>query len=602
MSDINIDSRGFIKSRINGNSHTYETALSELIHNSLAAKATNIYMLNDNYTKPIIVDNGIGMDKTDIEKLKKFYDSSFRTTGDIGTFNIGLKEAFLKFGGKWIILSKKKNKEDMVYCEFNCDNLKEYAYGGIYKNCIDSGFCNKKREKIFINILKELDLIQDNENSLNEFSGTVVYQINCLELEDYEEDNSKIYQELYNTIKLKLSKYMCNFKYGIYSIDKIIKINKESIKTIDKFDWLCWNKTNNQLEFDIIVYKTQKNTLFAIEYNNTIYKYNKSKCIFDKLRKVDQIGKIKIKCNILNKTLHNNQELYYKNLKYKSSINGIMITRNGLDLYDVPNKYDNIYVKDETNRKFVRINVSFIGDDNLDLLFNILPNKSLFLSSNLNIKLKFILDKIKSIVYEYQDLQLENISLKKSFEYELNNTSLEDVQNKVFHIKTIWSKIVNNIIIKQNIININCKTLKLCKIINNYYKNIKNGIIKNKFNIFVNNYLDNLNKIKLIQGISKIQLKYKYLKNINIFKKLGLCIVVSKCFNYNNIMKNYFYYYKRITFINKSIKSKVSYRNVSMKIKITNIIENIIFKKKYNQLMLIKHKLLCNKYSESIFI
>ena len=49
MSDceLHIDIRGFIKSKLTGNSHTYETALSEFIHNSISAQANNIYILHD---------------------------------------------------------------------------------------------------------------------------------------------------------------------------------------------------------------------------------------------------------------------------------------------------------------------------------------------------------------------------------------------------------------------------------------------------------------------------------------------------------------------------------------------------------------------------
>ena len=85
------------------NSHTLETALNELIHNSIASNAEDIFILHNNYINPIVVDNGDGMDKNNMDKLKNFYDSSKRKIGEIGTYNIGLKEALLKIGGKWII-------------------------------------------------------------------------------------------------------------------------------------------------------------------------------------------------------------------------------------------------------------------------------------------------------------------------------------------------------------------------------------------------------------------------------------------------------------------------------------------------------------------
>ena len=98
---------------------------------------------------------------------------------------------------------KKKNIEDIVYCEFNGDNLEKFAYGGEYIDCIDSGFTNKARENIFINILDELGLINKNkETTLKKFSGTVIYQqqnnqlnnsyesINCENNVDYENNKN----------------------------------------------------------------------------------------------------------------------------------------------------------------------------------------------------------------------------------------------------------------------------------------------------------------------------------------------------------------------------------------------------------------------------
>ena len=67
----------------------------------------------------------------------------------------------------------------------------------------------------------------------------------------------------------------------------------------------------------------------------------------------NSIGNINVKI-ILNNFQNSAQELYYKDLNYKSSINGIILNRNGLDLYDFPNKYDNLFIKDTTTRKFAK--------------------------------------------------------------------------------------------------------------------------------------------------------------------------------------------------------------------------------------------------------
>jgi len=611
--ELQIDIRGFIKSKIKGNSHTYESALSELIHNSIEAKSKNIYILHNQYNNPIIVDDGVGMDKINIEKLKKFYDSSERLPGTIGTYNIGLKEALLKFGGNWIILSKKSNTEDIVYCEFNCNNLDNFSNGGDFQGCIDSGFANRKRENIFTNILHELGLINiDKETSLFKFSGTVIFQqenkYNFTETQaddiNYEE-NKNTYELLYNNLKLKLSKYTCNFIYGFYNINNNnIIIDDKLLQTIKKFDWLCWNNNQNSLDFNIIVYKTAKNTLFAIEYNKIVYKYNKKECEFNILKTFNKIASINIKCNILNNNQHNIQELYYKDLNYKNSINGIIINRNGLDLYDYPNKYDNRYVKDICNRKFARIYVSFIGNDDLDTLFNILPNKSLFLQNNLNTKLKNILELIKHNIYEYLDLNLQNtISLSKSFQYILQNKSLEIIRNNFQIIEQNFIKLIYKIFINNQIKCIKfIKPYILCKKIKNYYDTLIFNNTKNLFNIFQTNYFDYYNELKYINNITQIQLKFKYNKKLNIFKKLGLCIVISKLFNINTYLHNTFNHIKSNNITDKLITQNLENNYRKINYKFTSINQNINTIKLINQLLLFKYKYLCFQYENSIFI
>lgn len=599
--ELNIDIRGFIKSKITGNTHTNETALNEFIHNSISAEANNIFILHNHYNNPIIVDDGTGMDKQNMDKLKKFYDSSKRVEGTIGTYNIGLKEAMLKFGGKWIILSKKKKTDDIVYCEFNADNLEKFAYGGEFIDCIDSGFTNKTRETIFINILDELGLINKNKSiSLKNFSGTVIYQqeynsnklSNTFDNNDdndlYEnnEENMYTYITLYKNLKLKLSQYKCNFTYGSYIFkENNVIIDTNLLTTIDKLDWLCWNNNPNSIMFDIVVYKTAKNILFAIEYENIIYKFNKSKHIFDKLKSVNIVGRINVKINILNNTQYTTQDIYYKDLKYKSSINGIMLNRNGLDLYDFPNKYDNVFVKDTTTRKYARIFVSFIGNDILDTIFNILPNKSLFLPNNLNIKLKNILEIIKNNVYEYLDLKLLDIlSIKDAFTYILQNIELENIRNKIKKIQDNYTNIVSKLIINNNYKNlIYINKYVLCKKILYYYKNIYLYQLQNTLNEFKINYK-------------------------NICKKLKLYIVISKIFN-KNIYKTYFDIIKRCTFIEKSIKinetknkKNINVLNIHFSFKFNSIYKNIRFQILYNQLMLSKYKLLINKYNNLIII
>ena len=67
---IHIDTKGFLKAHIDGNSgHTFSSSVEELIHNSIDAEANNIYILKDKYGSLIIVDDGIGMDNNNIKNL-----------------------------------------------------------------------------------------------------------------------------------------------------------------------------------------------------------------------------------------------------------------------------------------------------------------------------------------------------------------------------------------------------------------------------------------------------------------------------------------------------------------------------------------------------
>ena len=393
--------------------------------------------------------------------------------------------------------------------------------------------------------------------------------------EDNEEENEEMYNILYNNLQIKLSQYSCNFKYGLYTIsNKHISINDTELNNISKLDWLLWNQRNqnNSIEFNIIPYKTTKNTLFAISYNNNIYKYNKSKNIYDKLQSMNSVGQINIKCNIISESEYKIQDLHYKSLNYKSSLNGIMLCRNGLNLYDYPNKWDGVFMKDTNSRKYARIFVSFIGSDILDTLFNILPNKSLFLSSNINKKLRTILDLVKNIIYDYLDLNLHlhnNISLNVAFKNVLENISLDDLNEKLEKMKNLWTTIYMKSIIKKNILNVSfCKKYKLFGKLQKYYNLNNTNIIKNYIDNFKYNFTSYKNKSTLLNFISSY---YKHLNNNSLFR--------------------YFTYLKR-----QFIKQKLN------KYRFVNLYNNVFIKKIYIQFMLLKYKFLVKKLESNILI
>ena len=547
--DFDLDLRGFLKSKIDATSHNVESSLSELIHNSLDADAKDIFILHNDYKNPLIIDNGCGMNKDNIDTLKKFYDSRQRTKNTIGAFNIGLKDCLLNLSGKWYILSKKSETDELVYCTFDSIKLKKYAYGGNYDNCIDSGYASPKLTKLYKTILDNLGLInKNNDMSYERFSGTIVYQYeNDNDLDEDEGENYETsYKNLYNDLKVKLVNCNSNFKYGNYrSIDTLDKCKLTSIENID---WLCWDETLNNLEFEIEPYKINKTTSVKINYDGKNYKYYSSKGEFGVLQaKPNVLGIINVKCNIISERDLVLQEEYYKELGYKSSINGIMIYRNDLSLYDYPNKWNGIYLKDtKTERRYIRVKVSFKNNEDLDKLFNILPNKSLFLKNKMNKKLVSLFDFIIGEVYEYMDLKLyNNISLKEVFKDILTNKSLSVVKSQFEELEKKWNTMMK---IKYNSMKIAFRELnqksKLCKIIsfwdysyllNLLYKNLRkmrtNYSIDKKKDC-INHIFDLLYNYDLKLKINQLKYNYKISnsfkdicnKGLNMIKYKQLCL------------------------------------------------------------------------------
>lgn len=519
--DFDLDLRGFLKSKIDATSHNVESSLSELIHNSLDVNARDIFILHNNYKNPLIIDNGSGMNKDNIDTLKKFYDSRQRTKNTIGAFNIGLKDCLLNLSGKWHIISKKTETDDLVYCNFDSIKLKKYAYGGEYDNCIYSGYASPTHTKLYKNIIDKLGLInKNNDLSYERFSGTIVFQYeNDDDLDEDESENyENSYKKLYNDLKLKLVNCNSNFKYGNYgSIDLLDKCKLTSIENID---WLAWNHDYNNLEFQVIPYKTNKSINFKINYDSKNYKYYSSKSKFELLQsKKDELGIINIQCNIISEDDSILQEKYFKELGYKASINGIMIYRNDLSLYDYPNKWNGLYVKDKTQRKYIRLKVSFKNNHNLDKLFNILPNKSLFLKNKMNKKIISLLDFVINELYEYMDIKLYNkISLKEVFSYILNNKSLSFVKSKFQEIEEKLHNMLN--IQYTSIVNIfkdlNQKS-KLCKSIYNYYYNNSLDLLYIVFNkLKFNHNIDK--KLNYAKNILKSIYNYDFKLQLNQFK------------------------------------------------------------------------------------
>lgn len=96
--------------------YSLETALADLMDNSISANATQIEVLVDFEAEPFrlfIADNGCGMTEDELSKNMQFPSSSpdtSRQNKDLGRFGLGLKTASFSQTRKFTVLSRKKGE------------------------------------------------------------------------------------------------------------------------------------------------------------------------------------------------------------------------------------------------------------------------------------------------------------------------------------------------------------------------------------------------------------------------------------------------------------------------------------------------------------
>ncbi len=95
--------------------YSFDTAIADLIDNSVSAEAKNINILLDPSESPqlIIFDDGHGMDAATLEEALRFGSrgpSEVRGEHDLGRFGLGLKSASLSQCRRLIIVSKQKGQ------------------------------------------------------------------------------------------------------------------------------------------------------------------------------------------------------------------------------------------------------------------------------------------------------------------------------------------------------------------------------------------------------------------------------------------------------------------------------------------------------------
>lgn len=107
--------------------YTFETAVADIIDNSVSAYANNVSVYFDDKQKYVaILDDGIGMTETELLQAMRYGSKSVydkRSKNDLGRFGLGLKMASFSQCRRLTVVSKKD--EDMSGAVWDLDIVKE---------------------------------------------------------------------------------------------------------------------------------------------------------------------------------------------------------------------------------------------------------------------------------------------------------------------------------------------------------------------------------------------------------------------------------------------------------------------------------------------
>jgi hypothetical protein len=113
---INIPSASVLINSMRSMGYTFESAMSDLIDNSITAKAKNIYIetfVDEGIFKLVVLDDGLGMDKETLFDAMKYGSKEnvkTRNKNDLGKFGLGLKTASISQCKKFTVITKQKSE------------------------------------------------------------------------------------------------------------------------------------------------------------------------------------------------------------------------------------------------------------------------------------------------------------------------------------------------------------------------------------------------------------------------------------------------------------------------------------------------------------
>lgn len=183
MRNINADPNPeFLIKSIAEQGYSLETAIADLIDNSITANSTKIELLTIHDTEPFMLclaDNGQGMSEEDLIRNLQFPSKSpddARLLGDLGRFGLGLKTASFSQTRSFTVLSRKDGTKEYKGFTWDVEYLKINGW------------------KIIVNTPEEIDELiklhySESKNHLSQFEdfnpNTIIFWKGLYKFENY---------------------------------------------------------------------------------------------------------------------------------------------------------------------------------------------------------------------------------------------------------------------------------------------------------------------------------------------------------------------------------------------------------------------------------
>lgn len=215
--------------------YSLETALADLMDNSITASALRIEVLTKIDTEPFILfisDNGDGMSKESLKRNMQFPSKSpedSRESNDLGRFGLGLKTASFSQTRAFTVLSRKKGSAFFSGLTWDVKHLKD---SGKWEMIINSN------EEIAEILEQYNNISNDHQNSSNDFiPNTIVVWKGLYKFENFLDVKNKqdaLKEEITNTTSEYLS--IVFHKFMERQTNRVdIRINNTIVKPFNPF-------------------------------------------------------------------------------------------------------------------------------------------------------------------------------------------------------------------------------------------------------------------------------------------------------------------------------------------------------------------------------